>query len=203
MTFSLPDLPYEYDALEPVIDEQTMRVHHSKHHAGYTKKLNAAIQDTDYEDKPITDILSALDEVDEDIRTTVRNNGGGYYNHLLFRENMAPQGVQASESMQKTIQEQFGSMEDFIEQFISTSAGQFGSGWGWLVYTKDKELQIVTTANQDNPISQGHTPLLGVDVREHAYYLHYQNKRADYLKARTQLINREVVEKRLQDAQSA
>ncbi|HWV87023.1 MAG TPA: superoxide dismutase [Capillimicrobium sp.] len=183
MAYSVPDLPYAYDALEPHIDEQTMRLHHDKHHQAYVDKVNAALEGTEHADKPIEDVIRNLDAIPEDKRTAVRNNGGGHYNHSLFWEHMSPNGGGApSGDLAAAIDEAFGSFDAFKEQFEAAGANQFGSGWAWLVLDGGK-LAVTSTANQDNPLSQGKTPLLGNDVWEHAYYLKYQNRRPEYLKA--------------------
>lgn len=191
MTFELPDLPYPYDALEPHIDERTMQIHHDKHHAGYTKKLNAALEGhDDLAAKSIEAILSDLSAVPAEIRTAVRNNGGGYANHSLFWSVMSPEGGGApSGDLAGAIDEAFGGFDAFKETFSSTAAGQFGSGWGWLALDGGGSLQVLSTPNQDTPISQGMTPILGVDVWEHAYYLNYQNQRGSYLNAWWNVVN--------------
>ncbi len=183
MAYEVPPLPYEYNALEPHIDEATMTVHHDKHHQAYVDKANAALEGTGYEDKPIEEVLKDLDSLPADKRTAVRNNGGGHYNHSLFWESMAPNGGgEPSGDLADAINAAFGSFEDFKSTLKETGVGQFGSGWSWLVHD-GSGLAIVGTPNQDSPISQGQTPLVGVDVWEHAYYLKYQNKRPDYIDA--------------------
>lgn len=191
MAFELPPLPYAYDALEPHIDQQTMTIHHDKHHAGYTTKLNAALEGhDDIAAKPIEDILAELDSLPENIRTAVRNNGGGYANHNLFWEIMsADGGGEPSGDLADAINETFGSFDSFKEQFSAAAGGQFGSGWAWLVVDGDGQLHVYGTPNQDSPYSQGHTPIMGIDVWEHAYYLHYQNKRPDYIAAWWNVVN--------------
>ncbi len=190
MAFTLPDLPYDYDALEPSIDEKTMRVHHDKHHQGYTKKLNNAVGGTEWEDRSIDEILRNVNRLPEDIRTAVRNNGGGFANHSLFWKAMSPDGGGApSGALADAIDEAFGSFDDFKEELTSAASGQFGSGWGWLVVTGGGDLQVYSTPNQDSPYMQGDTPILGVDVWEHAYYLNYQNKRGDYLQNWWDVVN--------------
>ncbi|NDJ34428.1 MAG: superoxide dismutase [Chloroflexi bacterium] len=191
MAFELPDLPYAHDALEPSIDQQTMEIHHGKHHQGYTNKLNAALEGhDDLQSKSIEDLLSDLSAIPEDIRTAVRNNGGGFYNHSLFWPSMSPDGGGEPEgALAEAINSAFGSFEEFKEAFSKAAAGQFGSGWGWLVVSSDGDLMVTSTPNQDNPISDGHTPLLGVDVWEHAYYLHYQNRRAEYIENWWNVVN--------------
>ena len=183
MPYSVPDLPYDYNALEPTIDEQTMRTHHDKHHQAYVDKVNAALEGTEHADKPIEDVIRALDSLPADKQGPVRNNGGGHLNHTMFWESMSPDGGGAPDGeLARAIDEAFGSFDAFKEQFEAKGVGQFGSGWAWLVLDGGK-LAVTSTANQDNPVSQGQVPLLGNDVWEHAYYLKYQNKRPDYLKA--------------------
>lgn len=184
MAFTLPQLPYAFDALEPHVDAQTMEIHHGKHHQGYTDKLNAAIEGTDLENKTIEEILMNLDDVAEDIRTAVRNNGGGFANHTLFWNIMSPQGGgDPVGKVRGEIHKTWSSFAAFQEEFKTAATGQFGSGWAWLVADNDGKLHVYSTPNQDSPYSQGHRPILGIDVWEHAYYLHYQNKRADYIDA--------------------
>jgi superoxide dismutase, Fe-Mn family len=183
MAFEVPPLPYAYDALEPHIDEATMRVHHDKHHQAYVDKANAALEGTDFDGRPVEDVLKNLDSLPADKQKAVRNNGGGHYNHSLFWEWMSPDGGGApSGALAEAIDSAFGSFDDFKAKFKETGVNQFGSGWSWLVHD-GSGLTVVGTANQDNPISNGQTPLLGVDVWEHAYYLKYQNKRPDYIDA--------------------
>ncbi|MFB6278495.1 MAG: superoxide dismutase [Salinibacter sp.] len=183
MAFELPDLPYDYDALEPHIDEQTMRIHHDKHHAGYTRKLNNALEGhDDLQERSIEELLAGLDSLPAHIQTPVRQNGGGFYNHRLFWNTMSPDGGGTPNGdLGAAIDDHFGSFEDFKEQFADTATGQFGSGWGWLVAQPGGDLSVVSTPNQDNPLLEGHTPILGVDVWEHAYYLNYQNERGSYV----------------------
>jgi len=201
MAFTLPDLPYAFDALEPHIDARTMEIHHDRHHAGYTSKLNAAIEGTDLADKSIEDILSNLDMSNK----SVRNNGGGYYNHDLFWKVMSPNGGgNPTGDIAKAIDADLGSFEDFKEAFSNAAKTQFGSGWAWLC-VKDGKLEVCSSANQDNPmmpgVGCGGTPILGLDVWEHAYYLNYQNKRPDYVSAFFNVINWDEVNKRYNDAQ--
>lgn len=181
--FTLPPLPYPEDALEPYIDARTMGIHHGKHHAGYTNKLNAAIEGTDLVGMSIEDILANLDGAPADIRRAVRNNGGGYANHSLFWQIMAPDGGgQPGGDLAAAMDSGFGSFAGFQEAFSKAAGGVFGSGWAWLV-ADGGALSINTTPNQDTPLMAGKTPILGIDVWEHAYYLHYQNRRADYISA--------------------
>ena len=183
MAYEVPPLPYGYDALEPHIDEATMRLHHDKHHQAYVDKVNAALDGTPLADAPIEDVLRDLGQVPDDKRTAVKNNGGGHYNHTMFWENMSPDGGgQPDGELASAIDSTFGSFSDFQAKLKETGVGQFGSGWSWLVLD-GSNLAVVGSANQDNPISDGKTPLLGVDVWEHAYYLNYQNRRPDYLDA--------------------
>ena len=181
MSFQLPDLPYNFDALEPHIDSKTMQIHHGKHHAGYTNKLNTAISGTDLEGKTIEDILKNLDMNN----TAVRNNGGGYFNHSLFWEIMGPNcGGKPEGQLAAAIDRDFGSFEEFKSNFSSAAGTRFGSGWAWLCVDLNGGLEVCSTANQDNPLMPGEcgkTPILGLDVWEHAYYLNYQNRRPDYV----------------------
>jgi Fe-Mn family superoxide dismutase len=189
MAYSVPDLPYDYDALEPHIDEATMRVHHDKHHQAYVDKANGALEGTEWADRDVNDVLRSLDQLPDDIRTAVRNNGGGHSNHSFFWEVMSPDGGgEPDGDLRAAIDEAFGDFGSFQEQFKDAGIGQFGSGWAWLVHD-GSGLAVVSTPNQDTPISGGQTPLLGVDVWEHAYYLKYQNKRPDYLDAFWNVVN--------------
>ena len=190
MAFELPKLKYAFDALEPHIDARTMEIHHGKHHAGYTSKLNNAIEGTDLEGKNIENILKNLDMSNK----AVRNNGGGFYNHSLFWEIMSPEGGGKPEGeLASAIDNAYGSFEAFKEEFSKAAAGQFGSGWAWLCVHDGGKVEICSTPNQDNPIMPGvgcgGTPILGIDVWEHAYYLNYQNKRPDYIEAFFNVIN--------------
>jgi superoxide dismutase, Fe-Mn family len=183
LAFEVPDLPYDYDALEPHIDEETMRVHHDKHHQAYVDKANGALEGTEWEDQDPKEILRNLDQLPDDKRTAVRNNLGGHVNHGLFWRSMkADGGGEPTGDLADAINDAFGSYDDFKTKLKETGVGQFGSGWAWLVHD-GSGLAIVGTPNQDNPVSDGQTPLLGVDVWEHAYYLKYQNKRPDYIDA--------------------
>jgi superoxide dismutase, Fe-Mn family len=189
MAYEVPPLPYDYNALEPHIDEQTMRLHHDKHHQAYVDKVNAALEGTDLEGKPIEEVIANLDAVPEDKRGAVRNNGGGHLNHTAFWETMSPDGGGGPDGeLADAIKDAFGSFDDFKEKFEAAGVGQFGSGWAWLV-VDGGSLAITSTPNQDSPISDGKTPILGNDVWEHAYYLKYQNKRPDYLKAWWNTVN--------------
>lgn len=190
MAFELPKLKYAFDALEPHIDAKTMEVHHDKHHAGYTSKLNAAIEGTDNEGKTIENILENLDKSN----SAIRNNGGGYYNHNLFWEIMSPDGGgKPEDELAQAIDSAFGSFESFKDEFSNAAATQFGSGWAWLCVHEGGKLEICSTPNQDNPLMPGvgcgGTPILGLDVWEHAYYLKYQNKRPEYIDAFFNVIN--------------
>jgi Fe-Mn family superoxide dismutase len=183
MGYSLPELGYAYDALEPHIDARTMEIHHSKHHNGYVTKVNAALEGTDLADKPIEEVISNLSAVPEDKRTAVQNNGGGHANHSLFWSVMSPEGARTpSGELAEAIDAAFGSYDKFKEEFSAAAATRFGSGWAWLCFDGGK-LHVESTANQDNPLMHGHTPILGLDVWEHAYYLKYQNLRPDYVAA--------------------
>jgi len=185
----LPKLPYEYNALEPHIDEQTMKIHHTKHHQAYIDKLNGAIKGTEFESMDVNELLQKLDSVPEDIRMAVRNNGGGYSNHTFFWKIIAPNaGGEPTGAVGDAINEAFGSFDKFKEQFIDAGVKQFGSGWAWLIADNGK-LSITSTPNQDTPIMDGKKAILGVDVWEHAYYLKYQNKRPDYLAAWFNVVN--------------
>ena len=194
MAFQLPPLPYPEDALEPHVDARTMNIHHSKHHAAYTNNLNNAIAGTDLDNKSIEEILSNLDAVPENIRTAVRNNGGGYVNHALFWSIMGPnQGGAPGGALSEAINSAFGSFEAFKDAFGKAAATRFGSGWAWLYVGKDGNLAVGSTPNQDTPIMEGNTPILGLDVWEHAYYLNYQNLRPDYITAWWNVVNWDAV----------
>jgi superoxide dismutase, Fe-Mn family len=196
MPYEVPPLPYDYAALEPHIDEQTMRLHHDKHHQAYVDKANGALEGTEWHDKPIEEVIANLDSLPDDKKGVVRNNGGGHLNHSLFWESMSPDGGgQPSGDLASAIDDAFGSFDAFKEQFEAAGVGQFGSGWAWLV-RDGGSLKITSTPNQDNPISSGATPLVGNDVWEHAYYLKYQNKRPDYLKAWWNVVNWDKVAQR-------
>ncbi len=196
MAYTTPDLPYGYAALEPHIDEQTMRLHHDKHHAGYTAKLNAAIDGTGFEGRTVESLLAALDELPEQIRTAVRNHGGGHANHALFWQVLSPDGGGSpGGELAGAIDATFGSFDSFRERFAAAATGRFGSGWAWLVVTVDRALSITSTPNQDSPLSRGATPIFGLDVWEHAYYLKYQNRRAEYVDAFFEIVHWPMVEK--------
>ncbi|MBV9716180.1 MAG: superoxide dismutase [Solirubrobacterales bacterium] len=189
MPFEVPPLPYDYGALEPTIDEETMHLHHDKHHQAYVTQANNALEGTEWADKPVEEVLQNLSSLPSDKQTVVRNNAGGHYNHSLFWEWMGPNaGGQPNGRLADAINSAFGSFDDFKAQFKDAGVKRFGSGWAWLVHS-GSGLSIVSTANQDNPISDGQTPLLGVDVWEHAYYLKYQNRRPDYLDAWWNVVN--------------
>jgi len=189
MPYEVPPLPYDYAALEPHIDEATMKVHHDKHHQAYVDKVNAALEGTEWADQPIADVVANLSQIPDDTRTAVRNNGGGHYNHSLFWEWLSPDGGgEPDGALGDAIGSAFGSFGDFQEQLKNAGVNQFGSGWAWLVHD-GSSLAVLSTPNQDNPITDGKTPLFGVDVWEHAYYLKYQNRRPDYLDAIWNVVN--------------
>ena len=189
MAYSVPPLPYDYTALEPHIDEQTMHLHHDKHHQAYVTNANAALEGTEWAEKPVEDVLKNLGALPADKQGPVRNNAGGHYNHSLFWEWMSPSGGGAPDgALAAAIESTFGSFDDFKAKLKDAGVKRFGSGWAWLIHD-GSGLAIVSTANQDNPISDGSTPLLGVDVWEHAYYLKYQNRRPDYLDAWWNVVN--------------
>jgi superoxide dismutase, Fe-Mn family len=199
--FKLPDLPYAFDALEPHIDAKTMEIHHGKHHQTYVTKLNEALEKhADLQGRSIEELLRGIDGIPEDIRTAVRNNGGGHANHSLFWEIMGPAGGgEATGDLADAINRKFGSFSDFKQKVAAAGTGQFGSGWAWLV-AGDDGLEVYSTANQDSPLMKGHRPVLGVDVWEHAYYLKYQNRRPDYLEAWWNTVNWDEVGRRYRDA---
>jgi Fe-Mn family superoxide dismutase len=189
MAFSVPDLPYDYGALEPHIDEQTMRVHHDKHHQAYVDKANAALEGTEWADTDVDEVLRSLSSLPDDIRTPVRNNAGGHSNHTFFWQIMSPDGGgEPDGDLRAAIDDAFGGFDPFKDEFKNAGVNRFGSGWAWLVHD-GSGLGVVSTANQDSPVSDGQTPLLGVDVWEHAYYLKYQNKRPDYIDAWWNVVN--------------
>ena len=196
MAFEVPALPYDYDALEPHIDEETMRVHHDKHHQAYVDNANKALEGTEWADRPIEQILDNLDLLPEDKRTAVRNNAGGHANHSLFWELMNPDGGgEPSGSVGAAINSTFGGLDQLKEQINDAGVKRFGSGWTWLIHD-GTGLAVVSTPNQDSPLMDGHTPLLGIDVWEHAYYLKYQNRRPDYIAAWWNVVNWKVAEER-------
>jgi Fe-Mn family superoxide dismutase len=205
MAYSLPDLPYEYEALEPYIDAETMETHHSKHHQAYTNNLNKAL--SEYEDlqrKSIEALLGDLDAIPEAIRTAVRNNGGGWHNHCVFWETMAPSdGVTPAGAVIDALSKQFSGFDKALDKFLGEAKSRFGSGWSWIALTPDKRLEIYSLPNQDSPLMKGHTPILGVDVWEHAYYLKYQNRRPEYLDAFLKVINWKAVNERYTAAMDA
>ncbi|HZE04614.1 MAG TPA: superoxide dismutase [Solirubrobacteraceae bacterium] len=193
MAYSVPPLPYDYNALEPHIDEATMRLHHDKHHQAYVDKANGALEGTEWADKSVDEVLKNLSSLPSDKQTVVRNNAGGHYNHSLFWAWMGPgQGGEPSGALRQAIDSTFGSFDEFKAQMKAKGVGQFGSGWSWLVHDGSR-LAVVSTANQDNPVSNGQTPLLGVDVWEHAYYLKYNNRRPDYIDAWWNTVNWDAV----------
>lgn len=204
MAYQLPDLPYSFDALEPYIDARTMEIHHDRHHAGYVSKVNAALEGhSDLAAKSVEDLLSDIGSVPEDIRTAVRNNGGGHANHSLFWAVMSPDGGgQPSGALADAISSAFGSFDAFKEAFTNAATGRFGSGWAWLVVDGDGNLSVTSTPNQDSPYMDGLTPILGIDVWEHAYYLKYQNKRGDYVNAWWNAVNWPEVAKRFEAART-
>ncbi len=201
MAYEVPALPYDYNALEPHVDEATMRVHHDKHHQAYVDKANAALEGTGHEGKPVEEVLRALDSLPADKQGPFRNNGGGHFNHSLFWETMSPDGGgEPQGELATAISSTFGSFDAFKEQFEAAGVARFGSGWVWLVLDGG-ELKITSTANQDSPVLEGQVPLVGNDVWEHAYYLQYQNKRPDYLKAWWNVVNWPKVAERFSAAQ--
>jgi len=204
MTHVLPDLKYDYNALEPYIDGLTMTIHHSKHHQTYVNNLNAALEKyPEHASKDVVELLTNLDSLPEDIRLAVINNGGGHYNHSLFWNMLAPNaGGTPTGKVAEAINNKFGSFEKFKEVFEKSAATRFGSGWAWLVVTPNKEVEVMSTPNQNNPISEGFIPILGLDVWEHAYYLKYQNKRPEYISNFWNVVNWSEVERLYQEAVS-
>ncbi|OCX18591.1 superoxide dismutase [Pseudomonas graminis] len=197
MPFTLPALPYAYDALEPHIDAQTMEIHYSKHHQTYINNLNAAVEGTEYAEWPIEKLVASVAELPEKLRPAVINQGGGHANHSLFWEVMSPQGGGVpSGALAKAIDEQVGGFEAFKDAFTKAALTRFGSGWAWLSVTPDKKLIVESSGNQDSPLMKGNTPILGLDVWEHAYYLRYQNRRPDYIAAFYNVVNWDEVAKR-------
>ncbi len=190
MAFELAPLPYAFAALEPYIDAKTMEIHHDKHHATYITNLNTALANSaDLQGKSVEDLVKNLSSLPDAVRTAVRNNGGGHLNHSIFWQQLTPGGSQPSGALLDALNSTFGSLDTLKDQFNKAGLGRFGSGWAWLVVDGSGKLAVVSTANQDNPITDGASPILGVDVWEHAYYLNYQNRRADYLKAIWNVIN--------------
>ena len=201
MAFEVPPLPYAYDALEPHIDEQTMHLHHDKHHQAYVTNLNAAIEKhPELSGKSPEELIKDLSSIPEDIKAAVRNNGGGHVNHTMFWEIMGPGGGEPTGALAEAITSTFGSLDALKAAVNDAGVKRFGSGWTWLVKTADGKLAVVSTANQDNPMSEGHFPILGNDVWEHAYYLKYQNKRPDYLAAWWNTVNWAAVGKRFEQS---
>lgn len=198
MTFILGDLPYAYDALEPVIDTETMKLHHDKHHNTYVSNLNAAVEGTEYADKAIEDLIANLNDLPESIKKAVQDNGGGHINHTFFWESLkSPQdNNEIPQVLAEKLEAAFGSIDEFKTAFENAGKGQFGSGWAWLVDNQG-QLEVVSTPNQNNPLTDGKKPLLGVDVWEHAYYLKYQNRRADYLAEIWKIVDWDKVASRL------
>jgi Fe-Mn family superoxide dismutase len=200
MPFEVPPLPYEYDALEPHIDEQTMRLHHDKHHQAYVDNANKALEGTDWADRPVEEVLQSLDSLPEDIRMAVRNNAGGHANHSFFWEIMSPQGGgEPDGELAEAINSAFGGAQQLKEQVNDAGVKRFGSGWTWLVLDGGS-LAVTSTPNQDTPLSEGKTPILGIDVWEHAYYLSYQNRRPEYLEAWWNVVNWPEIARRYETA---
>ena len=193
MSYELPALPYAYSALEPFIDAKTMEIHHSKHHQAYITKVNAALEGSGLENMPIDELCANLDEIPENIRAAVRNNGGGHANHSLFWKILSTEDSSPSSPLLEAINNTFGDMNGFESEFSNAAATRFGSGWAWLIKNDDGSVAVTSTPNQDNPIMDGKTPILGLDVWEHAYYLNYQNRRPDYIAAFFKIINWSVV----------
>ncbi|QTF91209.1 superoxide dismutase [Halomonas sp. BM-2019] len=201
MPHTLPDLPYAYDALEPHIDALTMEIHHSRHHQTYVNNLNAALEGTGLEEVPVDELLASLDKVPADKRQAVINNGGGHSNHSMFWQMMSPNGGgQPKGKVAAAIDSELGGFDTFKDAFTKAALGRFGSGWAWLCVTPEKKLVVENSLNQDSPISNGNTPVLGLDVWEHAYYLKFQNKRPDYVAEFFNVIDWDEVERRYQDA---
>jgi Fe-Mn family superoxide dismutase len=197
MAHELPPLPYDFDALEPHIDAKTMEIHHDKHHQAYVTNLNAAIEGTEWAERPLEELLTSLDSLPEDKRTPVRNNGGGHWNHTFFWQIMGPQGGGApSGDLSSAIESAFGDLETLRAQVNDAGVKRFGSGWTWLVRDSGGSLTVLSTPNQDSPVMEGQTPILGIDVWEHAYYLKYQNRRPDYLEAWWNVIDWDAVGRR-------
>jgi len=203
VAYEVPDLPYDYNALEPHIDEQTMRIHHDKHHQAYVDKANAALEGTEWADRPVEDVLAHLDQLPEAKRGPVRNNAGGHANHSLFWTVLKGGGGAPSGDLAGAIDAAFGGLDALKQQMSDAGVNRFGSGWSWLVVNGSGELELMSTANQDSPISEGKTPIFGIDVWEHAYYLKYQNRRPDYLAAIWNVVNWDEVAERYAAARSA
>lgn len=196
MAYSLPDLPYDYDALEPTVDARTMEIHHTKHHQGYTNKVNAALEGHEFADLDIEEVLRRIDEVPADKKQAVINNGGGYANHKLFWTILSPKGGGSPDGeLADAIKKTFGSFDKFKEEFSNAAGSRFGSGWAWLSVDGSGNLVVHSTPNQDSPLMDGYTPILGIDVWEHAYYLNYQNRRPDYVSAFWNVVNWDQVAK--------
>jgi len=201
MAYELPELPYDFDALEPHIDERTMKIHHGKHHNGYTRKTNAALEGHEFAELPIEEVLQRIDEVPEDIRQNVINNGGGYANHKLFWSILSPNGGGTPDGeLADAISNTFGSFDNFKEEFNNAATGRFGSGWAWLSVDSTNSLKVHSTPNQDSPLMDGLTPIMGLDVWEHAYYLNYQNRRPDYVNAVWNIFNWDQIAENYADA---
>jgi Fe-Mn family superoxide dismutase len=196
MAYSLPDLPYNYDALEPNVDARTMEIHHTKHHQGYTNKVNAALEGHEFADLDIEEVLRRIDEVPADKKQAVINNGGGYANHKLFWTILSPKGGGSPDGeLGDAIKKTFGSFDKFKDEFANAAGSRFGSGWAWLSVDGSGNLVVHSTPNQDSPLMEGYTPILGIDVWEHAYYLNYQNRRPDYVSAFWNVVNWDQVAK--------
>ncbi len=204
MAYQVPDLPYDYNALEPYIDAQTMQTHHDKHHATYVSKLNTAVEkSTELQSMSPEELLRNLSNVPQDVRTAVRNHGGGHVNHTMFWQIMGPNGGgEPTGSIADAIKDTFGSFDSLKQEFNNTAANHFGSGWVWLVRTSGGQLQVIDTLNQDNPMSEGHYPIMGNDLWEHAYYLKYQNRKAEYFDAWWNVVNWSEINKRFEQAMS-
>ena len=201
MAYSLPNLPYDYDALEPSVDARTMEIHHTKHHQGYTNKVNAALEGHEFADLDIEEVLRRIDEVPADKKQAVINNGGGYANHKLFWTILSPKGGGSPDGeLGNDIKKTFGSYDKFKEEFSNAAGSRFGSGWAWLSVDGSGNLVVHSTANQDSPLMDGYTPILGIDVWEHAYYLNYQNRRPDYVSAFWNVVNWDQVAKNYEAA---
>lgn len=201
MSYTLPELPYAYDALEPNFDAQTMEIHHTKHHQTYINNINAAIQGTEWESLSVEDLVSKFNDIPADLKTVVANNGGGHANHSLFWTVLSPQGGGKPEGELATaIENELGGFDAFKEAFTKAAVSRFGSGWAWLSVTPEKKLVVESSGNQDSPLAYGNTPILGLDVWEHAYYLKYQNRRPDYISAFYNVVNWNEVSRRYQEA---